>query len=217
MEADPKALAGMRLFAGIPPEEIPGLLEGLGARQVRYRPGDLLIEEGSHVRDFGVVLSGRARSVKWDPAGQLVILTLLEAGSELGILLAARPERESPVSVQATEAVSALWVPCAHLLAPCERAGRGRLLRNYLSIAAEKGLVLHERMDCLLRPTVREKVLAYLAREGRGRRGLPFQVPLDRNAMAEYLNVERSALSRELSRMRRDGLIDYHRSTFRLL
>ena len=90
-------------------------------------------------------------------------------------------------------------------------------MKNYISIVAEKGLVLHERINCLLKPTVREKIMAYLLRVSREQARSSFQIPLNRNAMAEYLNVERSALSRELSGMKRDGLIDYHRNHFTLL
>lgn len=83
--------------------------------------------------------------------------------------------------------------------------------------AQDDVLVLHERIDCLLRPTIREKILTYLWWMSREQQKRTFTIPMNRNAMAEYLNVERSALSRELSYMKRDGVIDYHKNTFRLL
>ncbi len=92
-----------------------------------------------------------------------------------------------------------------------------KLLRNYLGIVAEKGLVLHERIDCLLKPSLREKIMNYLLRVSREQQSRTFSIPMNRNEMADYLNIERSALSRELSRMKRDGLIDYHRDSFKLL
>ncbi len=88
---------------------------------------------------------------------------------------------------------------------------------------AEQSLSLNDRIACLLRPSVREKVLSYLTRVSAEKEaavpggGKEFDLPLDRNAMARYLNVERSALSRELSRMRDDGLIEYRKNHFRLL
>ena len=126
--------------------------------------------------------------------------------------------KESPVSVQAQDEASVLMIPYDRVLAPCEKAcpKHDRLLRNYISIVAEKGLILHERINCLLKPTVREKILAYLLRVSHEQKSSSFQIPLNRNAMSEYLNIERSALSRELSSMKRDGLIDYHRNNFRL-
>ena len=77
--------------------------------------------------------------------------------------------------------------------------------------------MLHERIDCLLRPTIREKIRTYLWRVSRDQQKRTVPIPMNRNAMAEYLNVERSALSRELSYMKRDGIIDYHKNMFRLI
>ena len=123
------------------------------------------------------------------------------------------------------------FAPGAFLLREGDRAqevglvlsGQGRVLvRNYLSSLAEKSLVLNSRISCLARRTVREKVLAYLT-QAAAQKGIDpqtggeFSVPLDRNAMAAYLNIDRTALSRELSRMKQEGLIDFHKDRFRLL
>lgn len=214
-----KELEQASLFAGLGEREIEKLLGCLGARQALYRGGDLIVSEGDEVETFGILLSGHARSLKWDACGREIILTLLQKGSEIGVMLAAGRDHKSPVTVQAQDEVRVLHVPFEHVFARCEKACpcHDRLLRNYVRIVAEKGLVLHERINCLLRPTVREKILVYLRRASGGRERERFTIPLDRNGMAQYLNVERSALSRELARMRRDGLIEYHRSTFCLL
>lgn len=212
-------LAQTKLFSGIAPKEIIGLLDCAHARRVEYEKGDMIVEGGNRVHEFGVMLSGHGRSIKWDAADRLVIITLLEKGSEIGVLLAASPEHESSVWVQAQDDVSVLLISYDCMLARCEKAcpKHERLLRNYIGIVAEKGLVLHERINCLLKPTVREKILTYLIRVSREQQSRTFSIPLNRNAMAEYLNIERSALSRELSNMKRDGLIDYHRNSFRLI
>ncbi|WP_276945799.1 Crp/Fnr family transcriptional regulator, partial [Eisenbergiella massiliensis] len=151
-------LAQMNLFSGIEPGEIAELLNCLQARRVQYASGEMILEEGSRVRKFGIILSGHAHSIKWDTSGRVIILTLLEKGSEIGVLLAAQPEKESPVSIQAQDDVSVLMIPYDRVLAPCIKAcpKHDRLLRNYISIVAQKGLVLHERIDCLLKSTVRE-------------------------------------------------------------
>lgn len=211
-------LAQMNLFSGIKPDEIAELLNCLHAERVQYNSGEMIIKEGSRIRKFGVLLSGHARSIKWDTSDRLIILTLLEKGSEIGVLLAAQPEKESPVSIQAQGNVSVLMIPYDRVTAPCVKAcpKHNRLLRNYISIVAKKGLVLHERINCLLKSTVREKILAYLLQVSHEQKNTSFQIPFNRNAMSEYLNIERSALSRELSNMKRDGLIDYHLNSFRL-
>lgn len=207
------------LFSGIEPQEIDGLLKCLSTRHVQYAKGGYIIEEGDKVYDFGIILSGHGRAIKWDSSGRLIIISLLKAGSEIGVILAASLDHKSPVTVQAQDDVSVLQIPFERVLARCEKGcpWHGRLLRNYINLVAEKGLVLHERINCLLRPTIREKILTYLWCVSRDQQKRTFTIPMNRNAMAEYLNVERSALSRELSYMKRDGIIDYHKNMFRLI
>lgn len=211
-------LAQTKLFAGIASVEIPGLIDCIHARRVEYAKGDFIVEEGRNIYDFGIMLSGRGQSIKWDAADRLIIITLLEKGSEIGVMLAASPEHKSPVSVQTQDEVSVLRIPYDRIIARCSKGcpKHERLLRNYIAIVAEKGLMLHERIDCLLKPTVRDKIMTYLLRVSHEQKSRTFSIPMNRNAMADYLNVERSALSRELSHMKRDKLIDYHRNSFRL-
>ena len=212
-------LAQTKLFSGIEPKDIEGILECLHARRAQYAKGEMIVEDGSRVTEFGVMLSGHGRSIKWDASDKVIIITLLQKGSEIGVMLAARPEHKSSVAVQAQDDVSVLFIAYEYLIARCKRAcpRHEMLLRNYIGVVAEKGLVLHERISCLLKPTVREKISTYLLRMSREQQSRTFSIPMNRNAMAEYLNIERSALSRELSHLKRDGLIDYHRDCFRLL
>ena len=212
-------LARTGLFAGLSPREISDMLPCLGPRHMRYGQGETVLWEGDRMEEIGIVLSGRARSIKTDFSGRTVIVTLLREGSYIGVLLAASRGRLSPVSVQALTPLTVLFFPLEALTRRCPRAcGRHHhLLLNILDGIAEKALVLHDRNDCLIRSTVREKVLTYLRRIAAERKSRAFAIPLDRSAMAEYLNVDRSALSRELSRMRDEGLIDFHKNHFTVL
>ena len=212
-------LKNTNLFSDMEPQEIEGLLRCLCTERADYARGEYIVKEGSRVRSFSIILSGHCRAIKWDPSGRLIIISLLKKGSEIGVILAASRDRESPVTVEAQDEVSVLKIPFERVFTQCEKAcpGHGKFLRNYIHIVAEKGLLLHERMDCLLRPTVREKILSYLWRISREQKSKIFSLPINRNAMAEYLNVDRSALSRELSYMKRDGIIDYYKNTFRLM
>ncbi|MEA4816039.1 MAG: Crp/Fnr family transcriptional regulator [Lachnospiraceae bacterium] len=214
-----KDLADTNLFSGITPNEISGLLDCVHAKLVDYEKDEFILEEGNRTYDFGIILSGRARAIKWDSTDRVIIITLLQKGSEIGVILAASLDHKSPVSVQAQEKVSILLIPFDYLLARCKKSCpcHERLLRNYINIVAEKGLLLHERMNCLLKPTVREKIMTYLMRVSCEKQSLDFVLPFNRNGMAEYLNVERSALSRELSNMKKDKVIDYNKNSFRLL
>ena len=89
------------LFSGIEPQEIDGLLHCLCARYVRYVKGDTIIEEGNKVYDFGIMLSGHGRAIKWDSSDRIIIITLLKKGSEIGVILAASSDHKSPITVEA--------------------------------------------------------------------------------------------------------------------
>ena len=212
-------LTQFKLFSGISEECLEPLLACIGARRRLYTKGEIVIEAGSRVDDVGILLSGHGRAVKWDESGKVVTISLLERGSLCGVLLAAEEERGSPVTVEALTDMGMLQIPFSRVLGRCEKRceAHERLLRNLIHAVAEKGLELHERLNCLLQPTARAKILAYLTNMCKAEKNHRVSIPFDRNAMAEYLNMDRSALSRELSRMKRDGLIEYRLNRFELL
>ena len=204
-----KILEKSPLFRGIACGDINNILSHLSATGREYEKGETILWEGESVSDVGILLSGSARSVKTSVTGKLVIVTLLEPGSYIGLLLAASRDRKSPVTVQALDRLSALFIPIRSILARNDCPHYSLILNNLLDGIAEKALVLHDRNDCLIKPTIRDKVLTFLTRESRRAGPGSFTIPMGREAMAEYLDADRSALSRELSWMKRDGLIDY--------
>jgi len=219
MEKYIEDLTKTTLFSGIEQLDMKKLLACIQARIVGYKKNELIVEQGSKVYNFGIMLSGHGRAFKVDTMGKVIIITLLQKYSEIGVILAASFDHKSPVSVQAQEDLSVLLIPYDGLITRCKKncPQHDRLLRNYINIVAERGLVLHERIDCLLKPTVREKILSYLTRVSCEQNSRTIFVPIDRYAMSEYLNIERSALSRELSQMKRDEIIDFHKNVFKLM
>lgn len=209
----------VQLFNGIDKDKLPQLLECINARTVKYKKDEIIIEEGNHTTEFGVVLSGGAQSIKWDMSGRVIILTFIEEGSLIGVMVAARECHISPVSVQATTDTEIMLIPFKNILSQCKRGciGHEQLLRNYINIVAEKGIELHERIDCLLEPTVRDKILKFLRKTAKEKGQTTFTIQMDRNQMAQYLNIDRTALSRELSKMQKDHLITYNKNCFVLL
>lgn len=218
-EKELEILERSTLFRDISPEKLSDMLSCLSAERKEYFEGELVLREGGSAKDVGLVLSGHAVSLKTDSLGKELVLTLLEPGSFLGILVAASREQVSPVSVRAGSPLSVIFFPAAKLSSPCEKAcpEHAFLVRNFFAAVAEKSLSLNDRIDCLVRRTVREKITVYLCHMAKVRGSREFLIPFDREAMAGYLNVERSALSRELSRMKEDGLIEYRKNKFRLL
>lgn len=211
-------LTESRLFANISREDIHRLLSCLQARWMTYHEETIVVREGDCIRDFGILLSENGCSFRTDGDGRTVTITLLQKGSEIGVILAASPGHKSPVSVEVQKGASILFISYPNMMNNCTRncTCHKQLLQNFIGIVAEKGLVLHERINCLLKPSVREKIMTYLTRMAQESGQQIFTIPLDRNSMAEYLNIERTALSRELSRMKKDGILDFHKSTFHL-
>jgi len=189
------------------------------ARRVNFKKGDFIIEAGATANEFGILLEGSAHSIKWDASGKQINITMVEKGGAIGVLLVASPGRVSPLTVQATTDTTVLMFPFNQLFAGCEKKchHHEQLLQDYIKIIADKGIELHERINCLLEPTVRKKIMTYLTTISNEKNSRTFILPINRNIMAEYLNVERSALSRELSRMKNDGLIDYCKNRFKIL
>lgn len=205
------------LFEGVDEAEIPGILERLKAYRKRYSKGERVIWEGDTVRDLGILLHGKAKTTKTDLNGRQVIVTLLKPGSYIGVLLASSKGRKSPVSVEVQEDAEVLFIPIKNILSDVNCPFHACILENLMSGISGMALVLHERNDCLIKPSIREKILTFLSREAERRGKNNIVISMDRVALAEYLNTDRSALSRELSSMKKDGLIEYHKNVFALL
>ena len=207
------------LFAGLSGDDIERLLACTGSRVAHYQKGEVLLPEGAPVSALGMVLEGTAHSVKSDEEGKKIIVSLQQPGSYIAILLAASHGQRSPVSIEAQTNMAVLYLPLGRIIRncgePCIR--HETLLRNLFDGIAQMALAMHSRTECLTRFSVRERVLTYLRQEAAVQKTKTLSLPLDRSGMAEYLAVDRSALSRELGRMKRDGLIDFYKNSFRLL
>lgn len=209
----------LRFFSYIDKEDILDILICIDAKCIEYEKDSIIVASGNTVKDISIILSGQACTVKNEPSGKDVIVSLLNEGSYIGILLASDMNRRSPVSIRALSKVLVISFPIEKVMNRCSKLcpRHNILLSNLLDGISESALHLYERIDCLIKPTVREKILTYLTMVSKEKSSDMFTVPLDRASMAEYLNVERSALSRELSKMKKDGLIDYYKNDFKLI
>lgn len=206
------------LFSGLCCGELNEMLECLGARLTRYEKGAYLLMAGDPLKNVGVVIEGQAAVFKTDMLGNRALLATLSPTQLFAEALACAGVTHSPVTVEALSAVQALLIPFERIIARCPSccAHHGLLIRNMLRIVAQKALTLSEKFDHVAHKTTRQKLasylLAYAARAGRDR----FTIEFDRQALADYLCVNRSALSRELSRIRDEGVVSYHRSSFHI-
>lgn len=207
------------LFEGIEPDEVSKLLSCLGSRVKSFKKGSTVIAQGAPVDSLGVVVSGHVQVSRNDYDGNRIIMADFGPSQVFAESFVCAGVNRSPVIVQASEDATVLFLPFRHLVTSCETACsfHNRLIMNLVGLLARKNLFLNAKLDIASRRTIREKVLAYLDVESRGVRSREFEIPFSRSELADYLSVDRSALSRELGAMRDEGLISFVKSRFRVI
>ena len=214
-----EALEGCPLFEGIGREERGALLACLGAREVRAGRGECLLREGEPAAQMGVVLEGAVLIRRQDYDGRCSIVARAEPGELFGETYACAEAEALPVSAVAEGAVRALMLDCRRITTGCSNACafHGRMVHNLLRVVAEKNLVLDRKLRILSGRTTRERRMAYLQGEAARQGGGEFVIPYDRQGLADYLEVDRSGLSTEIGKLRREGVIACERNRFRLI
>ena len=209
-------LQSTSLFAGISAGELRPLLSELGACIRSYGRGEALVQAGAPSRRVGVVLTGSIEAYRPAPGGARIPITHMGPGGVFGDVLGGS-SLDSPVTVVVSAPCEVLLFPYEKLLQPDGSTARQRLLQNLVRTISDKYFLLSRRVDLLVMKTLRAKVCAYLLSEAEQQGSMTFTIPFSRIQLADYLNCDRSALSRELSLMQRDGLLDTYRSSFKLL
>ncbi len=216
MQKELALLRSTQLFSGLSDGELAGLLARLGGVRRSYVRGEVLVQAGAPCRNVGVVLAGQIEAVRPTPDGSSLPITQMGPGGVFGDVLGGS-SLSSPVTVTARIPCEVLLIPYQRLICPDGTAAQHRVLQNLVRSISDKYFLLSRRIDLLLLPTLRAKAAAYLLTEAEAAGQNTFRIPLTRSQLADYLNCDRSALSRELGRMQRDGLLETYRSSFKLL
>lgn len=209
-------LEGHRLFEGIGEEDFPSLLESLSTVRRTFPKGAFIFTAGEDVSRVGLLLSGGVAVIKEDIWGNRTILARLDPGDLFGEAFSCSEQRFLTVSVVAEEACEILSLDFRRALELPDRPALRRLVRNLLHILADKNIMLTQKIEVLAKRSLREKLSAYLSDQARRAGGNTFTIPFDRQGLADYLCVDRSALSRELGRMRDEGLLSCIKNHFTL-
>lgn len=219
MEKIHPVLLSSPLFSGIAPEDLTGLLHCLGGRTLFVPKGGTVLSEGSEANDMGIVLSGGVQMIRDDYYGNRSIVAHMGQGELFAESYACAGIPELPISVVATQDSQILLLEARRVTKTCCNACafHNRIIFNLLQLVAEKNLVFHRKIHVTAQRTTREKLMAYLLGEAKARGTNRFTIPYDRQALADYLDVDRSGLSTEIGKLRKEGVLECHRSTFTLL
>ena len=215
---DIEALAKTALFKSMTKEEIRLCLEELGSREMEYEKGSMIMRAGDTTDCMGLVLEGSVTIERCDAWGNRSILSHVAASHIFAETYAILPGEVMLVDVQANEDSRVLLINVGGLLSPgASKAWQYKFLRNFLLISAHKNLTLSGRSFHTAPKSARDRVLSYLSSVSLQKHSREFDIPFDRQQMADYLNLERTNMSKELSRMRRDGIIEFRKNHFKLL
>lgn len=213
-----RSLSACRLFAGVEREDLNIMLECLNPALRSYKRDEYLSAQGDALHGVGVLLGGAAMVVKDNAAGQRMIMTVLDAGDIFGETAAFSGEKKWPASVIAQADCKALFLPPEKITGNCQRQcpSHRRLITNMLRIVSDRALALNKKVEYLSIKSMRGKISAFLFEQYEKKGATTFMLPLKRNELAEFLNVARPSLSREMCRMREEGIIDFHKASIKI-
>ncbi len=202
------------LFSGIDVDKLTLLITLMNGRRRKYSAGDIILHQWEHTEKLGVIAQGSVEALVYGTNGSQTLISKLAEGDVFADFLAADENYSSPVTLIACEDTVVIHIPFSSVLHPNhEMEAEGHtMLTNLVRIYAHKYFDLKNRLICLAKTTLREKICAVLSLYGKGEKEIV--LPFNREQLAQFLNADRSALSRELSKMKADGLIDYRKNVF---
>ena len=207
------------LFRDITDDDLGSMLACLGAKTERFDKRYTIIAEGSPAKYIGIVLSGSVSVEQTDIYGTRSILSVAGPSHIFGAAFACADVDAIPVSVVANEDSLIMFINIERILVTCSNncPFHNKLIRNLMHDLAQKALMFHRKIDVISRRTTREKLLSYLNYEARRQGSGSFDIPFDRQGLADYLEVDRSGLSLEISKLRKEGILESRKNHFTLL
>lgn len=207
------------LFSGIEDAGLLKMLHCLGAKVAVFDKKYTIFSEGSSAKHIGIVLSGTAQVVQVDYYGNRSILSNIHASEVFAEAFACASVESLPVSVIASEPCEVMLIDCSHILHTCQNncGFHQKLIYNLMKDLANKTIMFHQRVEVTSKRTTREKLMTYLMFYAKNVGSNSFEIPFDRQELADYLEVDRSGLSAEIGKLRKEGIIESNRKHFKLL
>ena len=208
-----------QLFSGVGEEEIGAMLNCLQARLCTYKKGEYVLRQGEHLDKILVLVGGKLHIQRDDYWGNRSIINMVSIGEMFGEAYVA-PESDTLMNdVLAVEDSAVIFFDVKRIITVCSAACRfhSMVVQNLFFAISEKNRKLVQKLTFMTKRTTREKLIAYLSEEAKRQNSSEFSIPFNRQQLADFLSVDRSAMSNELCKMRDEGLIEFEKSCFKLL
>lgn len=207
------------LFLGIEENDLLKMLNCLGAKIESFDKKFTVFAEGNRAKYIGIVLSGNVQITQVDYYGNRSILGNVSSTQVFLESFACAEVGAIPVDVVATEPTVIMLIDCGHILHTCSNncGFHQQLIFNLMKDLAQKNIAFHEKIEVTSKRSTRDKLMAYLLTQAKKAESNSFTIPFDRQELADFLEVDRSGLSAEISKLRNEGVLKSHRSSFTLL
>lgn len=207
------------MFAGVVDDEIALMLSCLGARLKSYKKGEYVLRQGEHLSDIVVLVEGNLHIQKDDYWGNRSILGEITVGEMFGEAYVAPESGALLNDVVAIEDSTVMFFDVKRIITTCPTACRfhAMVVQNMFFAISEKNRKLVQKLGILSKRTTREKLISYLSEQAKKQNSASFNIPFNRQQLADFLSVDRSAMSNELCKMRDEGLLEFQKNQFKLL
>ena len=206
------------LFFGMNEDELRGILECFNARLKSYETGEMIIRQSDVITSLYLVLEGEVNIEKDTYWGRRIIISKLGVNDNIAMSFVACKAVESTIDAVAAENTKLLVLNYEKCTSMCQNACTRHkvLINNMFEILAKENLELLQKIENVSQKSIRDKLLTYLSNEARKNKNNSFEIPFNRQDLADYLNIDRSAMSFELSKLQKEGLIQYEKNRFLL-
>lgn len=207
------------LFQDMTSEQIYSLLSCLKPKINHYQKGEHVAIAGEPFNGIGVVLKGEVMITKENAAGNRIILAKFQKEHLFGEMVAFSNMKVWPASVFVIEESSIMFIEPEKIIGSCEKAciSHTTLILNMLRMISKRALILNRKVEYLAIKSMREKISTYLLEQYHLTGKTTFMINLNRNELADFLNVSRPSMSREIAKMKDEGIIDYYKSSFKII
>lgn len=212
-------LKKVQLFHNITEKQLSEFIPCLQAQTKIYKKDQYIFMEGDPATKVGILLSGSVTLLQEDYYGNRNIFTTIKELEMFAASFAFAGIERYPVSAIADRESKVMWIECFRITHPCSKAciHHSQLIHNILQITAQRNMELKQKIECAFKKTTKEKVMAYLMNEAKKAGSDCFEIPYDRQKLADYLGVERSAMSAEIGKLQKEGWIKANKKHFQIL